>query len=226
MSVILLVEDSSELAQQILTYLRQNGFIVFHAADGLKGLELHEAHCPDLVILDWSLPELNGQEVLEWLRQLSETQVLMLTENGRPQGLEEQADGILDKPFDMETLLFNVPDLLGDTTTPRESGVLTFGPLELEPDTYRALLQGVPVNLARAEFDLLQLLLRNPGRVFTRHYLVEVIWDGRYVPGDRSIDNLVLRLRKKLGTFGGRIESVWGEGYRLIGVEKQQETAH
>jgi len=220
MPSILLVEDSSELAQQILTLLRRNEYTVFYAADGMKGLELHEAYCPDLVILDWSLPELSGLEVLEWLRQLSARRVLMLTEDGFHDGLNGQADDTLDKPFEMETLLEKVRLLLNDTSAPREDGLVISGPLQLEPGTYSAVLQGVSLYLARAEFDLLKLLLGSPGRVFTRDYLVETIWDGRYAPGDRSIDNLVLRLRKKLGPFGTQIKSVWGQGYRFISSEK------
>jgi DNA-binding response OmpR family regulator len=103
--------------------------------------------------------------------------------------------------------------------------MVTCGPLELEPGTYLAMLHGAPLNLARAEFDLIYLMVTNPGRVFTRPYLIEKIWGARFAPGDRSIDNLVLRLRKKLGPFGAQIEAVWGEGYRLRPSETDPNSA-
>ncbi len=93
------------------------------------------------------------------------------------------------------------------------------GPLRLDPGAYRATLDGEMLDLTRTEFGLLHLLLRNPGRVFGRSYLLDTVWGETYVPGDRSVDNAVLRLRKKLGDFGEAIETVWGVGYRL----RQQE---
>jgi DNA-binding response OmpR family regulator len=92
---------------------------------------------------------------------------------------------------------------------------LTYETLSLEPDAYSATLDGDALGLTRTEFDLLHLLLRNPGRAFSRTYLLDTVWGGNYVAGDRSVDNAVLRLRKKLGDLGEAIETVWGVGYRL-----------
>ena len=108
---ILLIEETPELAQAILTHLRQNEYTVFHAAEGLKGLELHEAHHPDLVILDQTLPDLEGFEVLQWLRQLAGPQVLMLVDPRRPDGGDDQADDSLDKPVNLDNLLQKVRNL-------------------------------------------------------------------------------------------------------------------
>jgi DNA-binding response OmpR family regulator len=85
----------------------------------------------------------------------------------------------------------------------------------LIPGTFQARLGDEPLDLTRTEFALLHLLLRNPGRVFSRDYLLETIWCGKYEVGDRSVDNTILRLRKKLGALGDDIETVWGVGYRL-----------
>jgi len=224
-SSILIVENSSELARQVVYNLQQNGYNVFHANQGMKSLELHEAYCPDLVILDWTLPGLNGEEVLTWLRQLCAPRVLMLTEHGSPGGLAGQADATLDKPFTLDHLLQKVGEMLARPGGLRAENLLICGPLELEPGAYRAVLHGQPLNLARAEFDLLNLMVSHPGRIFSRSYLEGKIWEGRSRPGDRSVDNLVLRLRKKLGPFGRQIEAVWGQGYRLLALEKGQETA-
>jgi DNA-binding response OmpR family regulator len=92
---------------------------------------------------------------------------------------------------------------------------LTYGPLMLDPDAYQAELEGRPLDLTRTEFQLLHLFLRNPGRVFNRPYLLDAVWGEQYVTGDRSVDNAILRLRRKLGQLGEHIETVWGVGYRL-----------
>jgi DNA-binding response OmpR family regulator len=93
--------------------------------------------------------------------------------------------------------------------------VISRGGLRLEPVAHRATLNGVGLELSRTEFALLNLLLKSPGRAFSREYLLDTVWGVEYIGGDRSIDNAVLRLRKKLGSLGEEIETVWGIGYRL-----------
>jgi DNA-binding response OmpR family regulator len=225
---ILLVEDALDLAQVILHDLRAEGYDVFHASDGLEALELHAKHEPDLVILDWMLPKLNGLQVLRQIRSSSPVLVLMLTarteETDRVVGLEVGADDYLTKPFGKQELvarvhallrrLEHVQQILAADREP-ERTVLRYEMLVLDPEGYRATLDGEPLPLTRTEFDLLHLLLRNPGRAFNRTYLLNTVWGEDYVPSDRSVDNVILRLRKKLGTLGEAIETVWGVGYRL-----------
>ena len=97
---------------------------------------------------------------------------------------------------------------------------MRYGSLFLEPEAYVATIDGQPLDLTRTEFDLLNLLMRNPGRAFSRAYLLDAVWGENYVAGDRSVDNAVLRLRRKLGAMGDRIETVWGVGYRLEAQER------
>jgi two-component system phosphate regulon response regulator PhoB len=92
---------------------------------------------------------------------------------------------------------------------------LTDSSIRLEPNAYSAALDSVGLDLTRTEFELLHLLLRNPGRAFSRTYLLDAVWGENYVIGDRSVDNVILRLRKKLGDWGDHVETVWGVGYRL-----------
>ena len=228
MTKILLVEDALDLAEVIARDLRVEGYEVLHAADGLTALQLHAKHEPALVILDWMLPKLDGLEVLRQIRQSAPTPVLMLTarteETDRVVGLEVGADDYLTKPFGMRELIARVHALLrriervqaireADREPERE--VLRYAGLTLDPQGYEALLEGVSLELTRTEFDLLHLLLRNPGRVFSRNYLLDTVWEQNYIAGDRSVDNAILRLRKKLGPLGEAIETVWGVGYRL-----------
>jgi DNA-binding response OmpR family regulator len=228
MTTILLVEDARELAEVILRELQALDYTVLHAVDGLSALHLYAKHEPDLIILDWMLPKLDGLEVLRQIRRDSVVPILMLTarseEADRVIGLEVGADDYLVKPFGMRELIARVRALLRrvenvqqilEADRAKAEQTLTYEMLSLEPDAYSATLDGDALGLTRTEFDLLHLLLRNPGRAFSRTYLLDTVWGGNYVAGDRSVDNAVLRLRKKLGDLGEAIETVWGVGYRL-----------
>ncbi|HEU5437917.1 MAG TPA: response regulator transcription factor [Ktedonobacterales bacterium] len=228
MATILLVEDAADLAQVVLRELEAAGYTTLSAADGLAALEIHERERPDLVILDWMLPKLDGLEVLRRLRHCAPTPVLMLTarseETDRVVGLEVGADDYLTKPFSMRELVARVHALLRraelirqTVSADREGGgeTLRRGQLVLDEAAHLAALAGEPLDLSPTEFALLTLLLRSPGRAFSRQYLLETVWRESYIGGDRSVDNVVLRLRKKLGSLGDAIETVWGIGYRL-----------
>lgn len=98
---------------------------------------------------------------------------------------------------------------------PEQTHIISYRKLQLDPTAHRATINGDVLDLSRTEFDLLRLFLLNRGRAFSRAYLLDTIWDMDYVGGDRAVDNVVLRLRKKLGDLGDAIETVWGVGYRL-----------
>jgi DNA-binding response OmpR family regulator len=228
MTTILLVEDAYDLAQVLIRELEASGYRVLHAGDGLTGLRLHAREQPDLAVLDWMLPKMDGLEVLRRLRQTSPTPVLMLTARGeetdRVVGLELGADDYLTKPFSVREFIARVRALLRRAEQVQQilsadqknaDGPLTHGPLYLDPQAHRAMLDGCEIDLSPTEFSLLHLLLRSPGRAFSRAYLLDTVWGETYVGGDRSVDNTVLRLRKKLGPSGEDIETVWGIGYRL-----------
>jgi DNA-binding response OmpR family regulator len=228
MATILLVEDEMELGQLIVRELQAVGYDVRHAPDGATALRLFEEEVPELVVLDWMLPGLDGLEVLRRLRQTSAVPVLMLTaraeEVDRVVGLEVGADDYLSKPFGTRELVARVRALLRRQERIEEqlaadraegTSALRLGPLELDPAAHVACLDGEPLDLTRTEFGLLHLLLRNRGRAFSRTYLHDAAWGEPSFEGDRSVDNAILRLRRKLGLLGEAIETVWGVGYRL-----------
>jgi DNA-binding response OmpR family regulator len=227
-ATILLVEDTRELAAVIARELETNGYRVLQAVNGRAALDLHAHERPDLVILDWMLPGMSGLDVLRQLRATAATPVLMLTARGeeadRVIGLELGADDYLPKPFSMRELIARVRALLRREELLRQAlqadrkqdlTAVSYGPLRLDPERHSAELAGEPIELTPNEFSLLHLLLRNPGRAFSRSYLLDTVWGADYVTGDRAVDNAIFRLRKKLGPLGEAIDSVWGVGYRL-----------
>jgi DNA-binding response OmpR family regulator len=228
MATVLLVEDETELARVVIRELEGAGYTVRHAADGPSAVREVAESTPDLIVLDWMLPGFDGLEVLRRVRQTSALPVLMLTaraeETDRVIGLEVGADDYLTKPFGTREFIARVRALLRRherlqqiLAADRAEGTatLSLGPLVVDPSAHLARLDGEPLELTRTEFGLLHLLLRNRGRAFSRAYLHDAVWGEPAVEGDRSVDNAILRLRKKLGDLGDSIETVWGVGYRL-----------
>ncbi len=212
-------------------HLEDEGHRVVQAFDGPSAVLAAQQEQPDLLLLDWMLPRLDGLEVARRVRRESIVPILMLTarseEVDRVLGLEVGADDYLTKPFSVRELLARVRAMLrrvelfrdaaaGEETAP----VLIAGPLRVDVGRHTASLDDRLIELTPKEFDLLTLLLRNPGRAFSRDFLIERVWGYDAGSFDRTVDTHVLRLRKKLGHVGQRIETVWGIGYRFAAEPK------
>lgn len=224
MATILIVEDEHELASLLRRQLEGEGHTALVAYDGPTALIIAAQTTPDLVILDWMLPGLDGLTVMRRLRERSTVPVLMLTarddEADRVLGLEVGADDYMTKPFSLRELMARVRAMLRRVellTRPAAEAMapITLGQLTVDPVARRVTVGGEPVELTVKEYDLLLLLARHPARSFSRAYLLDHIWGVDYEGGDRTVDAHIVRLRRKLGEVGERITTVWGVGYRL-----------
>lgn len=232
MAAILVVEDETDLCNLIRAQLEAEGHTVFQAFDGSTALALVERHDPQLIILDWMLPGMDGLSVCRQVRQTHLTPILMLTaraeEIDRVLGLEVGADDYVVKPFSMRELLARVRAMLrrvaldaraaeqlrGGGELPAPEPVIR-GPLRIDLANHTAALDGQPLDLTPKEYDLLVLLASHPGRAFSRDFLLERLWGYDYDGFDRTVDTHIVRLRKKLGPLGEKIITVWGVGYRF-----------
>jgi two-component system response regulator CpxR len=223
-----------ELGSLLGEFLKREGFTVECEHEGNRGLERALRPDIDLIVLDVMLPGIDGFEILRRLRQRSQVPVLMLTARGedvdRIIGLEVGADDYLPKPFNPRELVARIRAVLRRTRGGEKSAdaripeVQHVGDIELDPATRVVLQQGKPVELTSVEFNLLQVLLREAGRVVTRERLVDEVLSRKFSPFDRSIDMHVSKLRKKLGDSDGgsdHIKTVRGVGYIFIHPREQ-----
>ena len=225
MATIVIAEDERDLNNLVRRHLEDEGHRVVQVFDGAEAVVATQREQPDLLILDWMMPKMDGLEVCRRVRRDSIVPILMLTarsdEIDRVLGLEVGADDYLTKPFGVRELLARVKAMLRRVELFREAAsedaqpVLTAGPLRIDLAQHTVTVDAEAVELTPKEFDLLALLVRNPGRAFARDYLLEKVWGYEYGGFDRTVDTHVLRLRKKLGASGDQIETVWGVGYRL-----------
>tara|TARA_B100000029_G_scaffold504959_1_gene584768 strand:+ start:322 stop:1029 length:708 start_codon:yes stop_codon:yes gene_type:complete len=224
-SKILVVDDDPNVVELVKLYLERDGRDVLIARDGATGLELALEEQPDLVVLDLMLPRMDGMAVCRAIREQSSVPVVMLTamveEDDRLAGLDLGADDYVTKPFSPRELAARVRAVLRRTARDRDEAgpdPLEAGPFAVDQRQLTASVDGMPLTLTPTEFRLLSLLVRDPGRTFSREQIIDRVFGYDFDGFDRTVDAHMSSLRRKVDVVPGSaklIQTVYGSGYRL-----------
>jgi two-component system phosphate regulon response regulator PhoB len=221
---ILVVDDEEDILELVRHHLKREGYEVLCADSGEKALMTTRNNPVDLIMLDLMLPGIDGLEVTRKLKNDPQTKhlpILMMSAKGEESdvvtGLELGADDYVTKPFSPRILIARTRAIIrrGGKEPPDETTVIRVHDIEIHPGRRSVTVQGKPVNLTYTEFQVLSILARRPGWVFTRSQIVDMVRGDDYPVTDRSVDVQIVGLRKKLGPYGDTIETVRGVGYRF-----------
>ena len=225
---ILVVDDEKLIVKGIRFSLEQDGMEVDVAFDGEEALEYANSNAYDLILLDVMLPKLNGFEVCQQIREFSNVPIIMLTAKSEDMdkilGLEYGADDYITKPFNILEVKARIKAIMRRTVSKEEKEkkdtVIALKDLKLDRESRRVFIQEKEVNLTTKEFEVLELLLLNPGKVYSRDNLLKIIWGEEY-PGDvRTVDVHIRRLREKIESNPSEpkyVQTKWGLGYFFKG---------
>ena len=218
---ILVVDDEPNITELVKLYLEREGYQVETVASGQDALSRVAASHPDLIVLDLMLPDIDGFEVCHRIRAKSEVPILMLTARkedvDKIVGLEIGADDYFTKPFNPRELVARVKAILRRYRAGQRLGdVLELGKLRIDLSRHEATMSGVTLKLRTKEFALLAVLAQNPGIVFSREKLLELVWGYDYYGETRTVDVHVNHLREKISGFGVQIDTIRGTGYKLV----------
>ena len=225
---VLVVDDEKLIVKGIRFSLEQDGMEVECAYDGEEALRLATENTYDMILLDLMLPKMDGFEVCQRIREFSNVPIVMLTAKGDDMdkilGLEYGADDYITKPFNILEVKARIKAIMRRTgtkeTAPAKAKVIDSGDLKLDLESRRLFILGREVNLTAREFELLELFVTNPNKVFSREKLLELVWGADY-PGDvRTVDVHVRRLREKIEANPSEpkyVHTKWGVGYYYRG---------
>ena len=222
---VLVVEDEESFVEALVVGLKREGFRVKVARDGVEAMDAFDSERPDIVLLDLMLPRRSGIDVCREIRARSPVPIIMVTaktaEIDTVVGLEVGADDYVTKPYRLRELVARMHAAMrrAPVNEERPSGgeTLEVGPVELDPERHEVRINGQPVALPLKEFELLELLLANAGRVLTRDTLIDRVWGPHYVGDTKTLDVHVKRLRAKVEddpSHPRRITTIRGLGYR------------
>ena len=220
---ILVVDDEEDIRELVELNLSHEGFKVISCESGEEALEMAGSELPDLIILDLMLPGIDGLEVCKKLKGNLKTEnipVVMLTARGEETdvvtGLEIGADDYVTKPFSGKVLVARVRRLLRKAdVNSGDKAVLKIDDLIIDPNRREVLVKNKSAELTFTEFNILHILAKRPGFVFTRYQIVDALHGSDYIVTERAVDVQIVSLRKKLGACGSYIETVRGVGYRF-----------
>ena len=220
---ILVVDDEALLVKGIRFNLQNEGYTVITGSDGLEAVQLVQEEKPDLVVLDVMMPNMDGMTACAKIREFSDVPIILLTakieDMDKLMGFEHGADDYLTKPFNILELKARIRALLrraGASSTKTTGNLLTIGSITLDLDARNAYRQNEMADLTAKEFDVIEFLMRNPNRVYSREALLDTIWDYEYRSDIRTVDVHIRRLREKLEENPAEpkyIMTKWGVGY-------------
>lgn len=218
---ILVVDDEKLLVKGIKFNLENDGYEVVTGCDGMEAVELAASESPDLIVLDLMMPRLDGLEACTKIREFSQVPIIMLTAKSEDMdkllGFEHGADDYLTKPFNILELKARIRALLRRSGgLENQNNRITAGSLTVDTQERNVYKDGKPVELTAREFDLVELLIRNPNRVYSRENLLDLIWSYEYRSDIRTVDVHIRRIREKLETVPAEPEYImtkWGVGY-------------
>ena len=219
MKRILIVEDELEIRELLASYLKNEGFSVSEAEDGVAAIDLFGKEKFDLVILDILIPKIDGYGVCELVKAKSDVPVIFLSalgdENSMIKGYDSLADDYVTKPFSMPIFLRKVKAVLRREQSASNDDYLktSYKNIVMIPELMKVTVDGNEVELTNKEFDLLLTLIKNPGRIYSREMLLEMLWDYNSLVDERIIDSHIKNIRHKVGE--GIVETVRGRGYRV-----------
>jgi two-component system alkaline phosphatase synthesis response regulator PhoP len=220
---ILVVDDEEDIVELVELNLSREGYKVLACGTGEQALEITHSKLPDLVILDLMLPGIDGLEVCRRLKNHPKTEqipIIILSAKGEESdivtGLELGADDYVTKPFSGKVLVARVRRVLRKAVTTADDKItIKIHYLTIDPARRQVFSKNKPVNLTFTEFNILHILAKRPGLVFTRYQIVDALHGSDYLVTDRAVDVQIVSLRKKLGECGEYIETVRGVGYRF-----------
>jgi two-component system, OmpR family, response regulator RegX3 len=225
MTTILMVEDESSFSEALEFLLGKEGFSVITAVTGTEALKKFDQGGIDLVLLDLMIPEISGTEVCRQIRAKSKVPIIMLTakdsEVDKVVGLEIGADDYVTKPYSSRELVARINAVLrrnGSDTNIGSNGVLTVQGIRMDIERHQVSIDGKPVSLPLKEFELLEFLMRNAGRVLTRIQLIDRVWGSDYVGDTKTLDVHIKRIRAKIESDPANpkiIQTVRGLGYKM-----------
>ena len=217
MKRILVIEDDPDIQEMLCAYLRDAGYSVSAASDGIQAMDCFHRESWDLILLDLMLPKIDGYGVCELIRRESDVPVIMVTaldtEENQIRGFDLQIDDYVTKPFSMPILLRKIAAVLRRAGSDAESRQLIYRDIVMDLDAYRVTVDGALLDLTTREFELLKELLLNQGHVLTRSVLLGQLWNYDFIGDERIVDSHIKNLRKKLNR--DYIETVRGVGYRV-----------
>ncbi|MDX1455419.1 MAG: phosphate regulon transcriptional regulator PhoB [Gammaproteobacteria bacterium] len=222
--IILVVEDEAAIREMVGFSLRKAGFAVSEAAECAEGRQRIAEHLPDLILLDWMLPDISGIEFARSLKRdelTREIPIIMLTaraeEDDKVRGLESGVDDYITKPFSARELVARIKAVLRRVSPEGDADVLAAGKLSMNVASHRVSADGEAVELGPTEFKLLRFFLGHVGRVYSRSQLLDRVWGGNVYVEERTVDVHIRRLRKALTPSGCHeyIQTVRGAGYRF-----------